>query len=193
MNTTQPEDKMLLTRIQATVLGSDNALIASEYTRETVLGVEAIAQAAYLSKVLTLYRSGKGTAETEDSLSKMKTALEAFYKNYDAATDQKVFDALMPLYMQQGDQVVAPQMKSLLKNSGNNYVSWSKNVYNNAYTANPERMLQLLERANPADTTAIKADPAFQVYDAVSAFQSEKVTPVLKQYNERIAPSTASI
>jgi hypothetical protein len=188
MNTGEPGDKMLLTRIQAAVLGSDNALIASEYTKETVLGVEAIAQASYLDKTLKLYRSDMGAAEIQDSLSKMRTALELFYKNYDAATDQKVFDALMPLYMQQGEQVVAPQMKSLLLNSGNNYVSWSKNIYNHAYTANPERMLQLLDRADRSDSTAIKTDPAYQVYSVVSAFQKEKITPVLNKYTERIAP-----
>ncbi|WP_181358363.1 S46 family peptidase [Taibaiella chishuiensis] len=181
-------DKLLLTRIQATVLGSDNALIASEYTRETVLGVEAIAQAAQLNKVLALYRSGPVTAAVQDSLSKIRTALETFYKDYDAATDQKVFDVLMPLYMQQGEQVVAPQMKSLMTNSGNNYASWSKNIYNHAYTASPELVFQLLDRASRADTTAIKADPAFQVYHAVTAFQNEKITPVLKKYTERIAP-----
>ncbi len=182
------DDKMLLTRIQAAVLGSDNALIASEYTRETVLGIEAISQASYLAKVLGLYRSNAGAAEVQDSLSKIRTALEGFYKNYDAATDQKVFDVLMPLYMQQGEQVVAPQMKSLMLNSGNNYASWSKNIYNHAYTASPDRVFQLLDRANRADSTAIKADPAYQVYNAVTVFQNEKVTPVLKKYTERITP-----
>lgn len=188
MNTDYLEDKMLLTNIQAAVTGSDNALIAAEYIRETVMGVEAVQQSAYLDKVLRLYRTNISQVALQDSLQKVKNALAGFYKNYDAATDHKVFDVLIPLYMQQGEQVVAPKMKSLLYNSGNNYTSWGKNVFNNSLTANQEQLEQLLDNASRSDSMTIKQDPAYQIYYAVSSFQNEKVAPVLRRYNERISP-----
>ncbi len=187
-NTNAPEDKMLLPRIQAIVSGSDNAQIASEYTRETVLGVEAIQQSALLARVMNLYRSSATGEVLADSLQKIRTEANGFYKNYDVATDHKVFDVLMPLYMQQGDQVVAPKMKSLLYNSGNNVNSWGKNVFSNSLLVQQDKLAALLDRGQRSDSSLIKQDPAYQIYDAVTTFRQEKITPVLARYNERISP-----
>lgn len=187
-NSDQPGDKMLLPNIQAVVAGSDNALIASEYTRETVLGVEAIQQSAYLNKILGLYRAKVSGIALKDSLAKIKTAVAAFYKDYDKETDHKVFNALLPLYMEQGDQVVAPKMKSLMYNSGNNFESWGNNVFNNSIVANQDKMEALLDNASSSDSAQIKQDPAFQIFDVVAAFQNQKLNPVMKNYQERITP-----
>ncbi len=187
-NNEHPEDRMLLPRIQVTVSGSDNALIASEYTRETVLGVEAIQQSAYLDKVLRLYRSKLSAEALADSLQKIKTAANGFYKNYDAATDHKVFDALMPIYMQQGAQVVAPKMKTLMYNSGNNINSWGKNIFNNSMAVHQDRLNALLDRGQRSDSMLIKQDPAYQIYETISTFQAQQITPVLARYAKSIAP-----
>lgn len=187
-NKDNPGDQMLLPRIQAVVNGSDNALIASEYTRETVLGVEAIQQSSVLGRVLTIYRSSLPADVVTDSLQRIKKNLPEFYRNYDAATDHKVFDALIPLYMKQGEQVVAPRMKTLMYNSGNNTVSWGKNVFGNSIAISEEQMTSLLDRAQRGDTALIKQDPAFQIYDAVTGFQKQKISPVLRRYTELITP-----
>src|SRR5690606_19731247 len=92
VNTDHPEDKELLSRIQVTVLKSNKALITREFINETVLGVEAIKQASVLDQVVNLYRSGLAQKTIKDSLKAMSKKQESFYKNYDAATDQQVFD-----------------------------------------------------------------------------------------------------
>jgi hypothetical protein len=188
VDTVNTNDKMLLTQMQAVVNGSDNALIASEYTKETVLAVEAIDQSSILKKTLNFYRSNMPQEVLVDSLQKLKAKLPGFYKNYDAATDHKVFNALIPLYMEQGEQVVAPKMKTLQYNSGDNIESWGKNVFRNSMIVDQNKMIALLDRASRADSMMIKQDPAFQIYDAVTAFQREKIDPALKRYNERIEP-----
>lgn len=187
-NTNFPEDKMLLPRIQAAVNGSDNAIAATEYIKETVLGVEAIDQSAQLAKVLGLYRSSLAPEKISDSLQKIKMALKGFYKNYDATTDHQVFNALIPLYMEQGSQVVAPKMRDLMYNSGNNTTSWGNNVFSNSLIVSQDKMYTLLDNAQRGDSMLIKQDPAFQVYDAVTQFRNASVNPALKQYNDHIAP-----
>ncbi|WP_118952886.1 S46 family peptidase [Taibaiella helva] len=187
-NKDNPGDRMLLPLIQVTVSGSDNALIASEYTQETVLGVEAVQQSAQLARVLALYRSALPADVLSDSLQQIRRVMDEFYKNYDASTDHKVFDALVPLYLKQGEQVVAPRMKALMYHSGNNTVSWGNNVFSNSIVVSQERMNELLDNARRGDTMLIRQDPAFQIYEAVTAFQKEKIDPVLRRYNERIAP-----
>jgi len=187
-NTNQPADKMILPQIQATVNGSDNALIAAEYTRETVLGVELIQQSAWLQKVMNLYRSDVSGAALTDSLQKMKGQLAGFYKNYDPGTDHKVFDALMPVYMAQGAQVVAPKMKGILYNSGNNITSWGNNVFRHSIALSQDQMNQLLDNSRKSDSTQILEDPAYQIYSAVSTFNREKTEPVLSAANKRLEP-----
>jgi hypothetical protein len=150
--------------------------------------VEAIDQSSILKKTLNFYRSNMPQEVLVDSLQKLKAKLPGFYKNYDAATDHKVFNALIPLYMQQGEQVVAPKMKTLQYNSGDNIESWGKNVFRNSMIVDQNKMIALLDRASRADSMMIKQDPAFQIYDAVTAFQREKIDPALKRYNERIEP-----
>lgn len=184
----KPEDKMLLPQIQATISGSDNALIASEYTRETVLGVEVVQQSAWLQKVMNLYRSNISATELSDTLQKMKAQIAPFYKNYDLATDHKVFEALMPLYMAQGAQVVAPKMKSVFYNSGNNITSWGNNVFSHSIATNMDKMNQLLDNAQKGDSVIILQDPAYQLYSVATSFTRQNVEPVLIAANKRLEP-----
>src|SRR5690606_29995370 len=138
------------------VLSGNNAIKANEYINETVLGVEAIRQASQLEKVLQLYRKKLSPTALQDSLASIKKNQASFYKNYDAATDQRVFDTLMPFYMAQSDQIVAPYMKRLKYYAGNNFTSWSNSLFKTGITVSEAKMNQLLDAANPADSSAIK-------------------------------------
>ncbi len=179
------EDKMLLTKMQANIIGSNNALRATEYIREAVLGVEAIQYTAFLEKALQYYRSGYEQKALQDSLGKIKNALRGFYKNYDASIDKKVFASLMPLYMEQGELVVAPKMYYLKQMSGNNYNAWANNVFANCLIADSTALFKLLNNANLNDTATIQKDPAYAIYYAVTSWQKEKIAPVMKRYAEQ--------
>jgi len=189
VNIAEPGDKMLLPRIQATVNGSDDALIASEYIRESVMGVEIVQQAGTLQKVLNLYRDRSlSDIALKDSLKKIKTIAGNFYKNYDAVTDRKVFQELIPLYMAQEGNAVPPQLRKIYYNAGNNYNSWAGNVYNRSIVADAGKMDRLLDNASRADSTLIKQDPAYLIFSAVDTWNRKKIAPALKQYNERMQP-----
>jgi hypothetical protein len=187
-DTANTDDKMLLTQIQANIAGSDNELSAAEYTRETVLGVEVIQQSAWLQKVMNLYRTDISNDALADSLQKMKPLVAGFYKNYDAATDHKVFDTLMALYMEQDASVVAPKMKSVLYNSGNNIRSWGNNVFSHSIALSQDNMNQLLDNAKKSDSTLIQEDPAYQIYNVVYNYSKETIEPVLSAANKRLEP-----
>jgi hypothetical protein len=183
-----PEDRMLLSQMQASINGIDNTLIATEYTKETVLGVELIQQSSALYKAMGFYRAHLPQDALADSLQTLKKTASGFYKNYDARTDHQVFDQLIPLYMEQGEQVVAPKMQTLMYNSGNNAKSWGNNVFANSIALNPDKLTGILDHADPADSVMIKQDPAYQIYDAVTTFQKDKLDPATKKYDDRIAP-----
>lgn len=179
------EDKMLLTNIQINVLRSNNAVRATEYIREAVLGVEAIQYSALLDRALHYYRGGLENKSLQDSLAKIKSSLRRFYKNYDAGIDKKVFAALIPLYMEQGEMVVAPKMYHLKEMSGNNYNAWANNVFSNCLIVDSTALFKILDNANPKDTVMIQKDPAYEIYSAVNTWQKEKLTPIMKRYVEQ--------
>jgi hypothetical protein len=187
-NTESPQDKMILTRIAAAVNGNTNALYAAEFIRESVLGVEAIQQAAVLDRLLNLYRGQSDQATIKSDFEKMKKEMNGFYKNYDAPTDQKVFVALLPVYLQQNPQIIAPELPQLLKNAGNTYEDWAAYVFGSSAITRQEKMNALLDAFHPQDTVLIKQDPAYQIYHIVKRFESEKVLPEMDNYAKTITP-----
>lgn len=178
---------LLLTRIKAVVNGSKNALKAEEYSRETVLGVEIIQKAAIFNSLLDLYRKN-AVAEIPAFFEKTKKDLENFYKNYDLKTDQDVFLALMPIYMSQGENVVAPTMKKTFGFMGEDYQKWANYLFNESALANSGRMEDYLNHVQSEDTLKLKQDPAYIIYHAVNQFKKENIDPVMANYKEKLKP-----
>jgi len=183
-----PEDKMILPRIKAAVNGHKNALIASEYIRETVMGVEAVSQAKIFNDLLNLYRKNASSTELQYFFDESKTKLGNFYKNYDAATDQKVFLVLMPVYMNQEEQIVAPELRKIQYNAGNNYQNWANYLFQETAIIDEDKMDAFLDKPNPADTLTFKEDPAFKIYAAIADFKTKELDPALNSYEKTMAP-----
>lgn len=185
-NSTNPEDRILLTKMEANIQGSNPFVAASEYNRETVLAIEAVQQAVVLKNVLGLFRSNATASEVSDSLGKIKNRLAGFYKNYVPAVDQSAFEGLMPLYLKQNTTVVAPELTYTYSVYGNQINKWSNAVYHNSMVPNQDKMYQFLSTATKADSLTILQDPAFVIYTAAANYLNEVITPKLKANAENI-------
>lgn len=179
--------KMLLPRIAAAVNGNKDALYASEFIREAVFGVEINRQAYILKDIIDLYRNGSDTG-IHNGMQRLQKKMDAFYKDYEPALDKQVFEALMPVYLQQNPNVVAPGLAGQLMLAGNNYEKWADEIIAESLMAQPDKMMQLLSHNAPADTFAIKKDPLFQLYRAVIHFEKKKVNPEMASYKLTIQP-----
>ena len=177
-DTATPYADNLLAEIQAATTGSDNALRAEEYIREAVLGTELIAQGAELDALLKTMRKGNmpGSQAYDDAVKRW----EGFYKNYDAATDQKVFEAMLPLFVERCPGYVPEYYRYMLSVNGGNYAKWSRSVYNTSLVANGSW------RDAPLDSSRILADPAYQLYHAIIKMRAQKVTPDLGRFTQRL-------
>lgn len=182
------EDKMILPRIKAAVNGNKNALIANEYIRETVMGVEAIQQAGILNNLLMLYRNNATGSEKQTFIDKTNKNLENFYKNYDAPTDQQVFLAAMPVYLKQSDAVVSPELKKIYFNAGNDLEVWADYLFQETAVVDPKKMYDYLNNGEASDTFKFKADPAYQIYSSVTNFKKESVDPAMHSYQKTMKP-----
>lgn len=180
--------KLLLPRMAAAVNGNKNALYASEYIREAVFGVEIIRQASVLQKVMELYRKGADTPSMLGVMKVLQEKMDAFYKDYIPALDKKVFEALMPVYLQQNPNVVAPGLEEQLRMSGNSYANWANSVVLGSVLSKSEAVDELLAHIRPQDTFEILKDPAYRLYAAVRKFEKQKILPAMKSYQATMKP-----
>jgi len=182
MDTSSSYDQQLLADITAAATHSNNALRAEEYIREAVLGIELINQGNQLDKILQALHQGKGP----DELKKMQPTWDAFFRNYDAAVDQKVFTALMPMFIGNNPDYVPQWYRTMMMVYKGNYESWANNTYKTSLVTHPDKLRNLLGTAEERDTAVILSDPAWQLYHAISGVRDSKITPLLRTYYGRL-------
>ncbi len=173
-DTTLPYADNVLAAIQATTAAANDELRAEEYIREAVTGIELIAQGAELEALLKAMRKGDTKAQGE-----IEKRWAGFYKNYDAATDRKVFEALMPLFIERCPGYVPAAYRNMLAAAGGSYNKWAGNVY---------RRSAMKDDAGIAGMSlqAILDDPAYQLYHAIAVMRAERITPQLSSYTRRM-------
>lgn len=171
--------KDLLFKMQVSSASRDAMIMANEYIREAVLGIELIAQGAELDKILKLLDANLPQERTKDSLAKLIKSTEGFYKNYDAGTDRDVFVALMPLFMDKVSNFVPKYYGSELARLGNSYTNWADYIYNNSVATS-------LEKLSNANRNNIINDPAWIMYRAIIDLRNEKISPSLLSYSDSL-------
>lgn len=181
-DTTVPYADNVLSQIQAVSGVANKAIRTEEYIKEAVLGIEMIQQGAELDKILQQWRINASIPEK--TVNDYRKAWSSFYRNFDATTDQKVFAALMPVYMSK-EPDHTPSLYSLdLQAANGDYKRWASSVYARTVLTDSNRGMALI--TGPRDTQAIKQDAAWQLYNAIAQVRRSQINPVLSQYQSRI-------
>jgi hypothetical protein len=175
----------LLSQIGASSNAMNDLIQADEYIKEAVLGIELIQQSSVTDKILQIYRAGINGDKLQDTLNKIVKATAGFYKNYDANTDEHLFTELMPLFFERSTTYVPVAFKQQYAQNGGDYSKWATYVFRSISTQK-ENLDKIAASASPLDTLTIIADPAWQLYDAITTLRKERITPQLTQYNERM-------
>lgn len=179
-------DENLLSEIMVRSLKADPALKADVYIQEGVLGIELIAQAATLDKMLQVLQSSLTENQKQDSLKKLATSLNGFYKNYDATTDQHLFSALMPAYMNEMKTAVPAFYKAQLSLFNNDYQAWAATVFTNSMLDEKNKIDALVATVEAADIQQIKNDAAWQLYHHIKEYRDQEVLPLVADYNKHL-------
>lgn len=177
----------LLAEIGARSIAANEAIKTEEYIKEGVLGVELLAQNAVLEKILQVYRQGYSQEKLRDTLTKLVKSTDGFYKNYDAATDKEVFTALMPMIFEQCKTCIAPAFSKQFAEQSSDYDRWANYVFRSALAVSQDRLNELVTNANPADSARIMNDPSWQLYESITTLRKAQISPIVAQYNERMA------
>lgn len=182
---TMPYLDDLLTEMAALSEATNENIKADEYIKEAVLGIEVLQQAAVMDKMLQAYRAGLTGTTLQDSLVKLGKAAAGFYKNYDAATDKRVFTTLMPLFFEKCVNCIPQTFKRQFAEQGNSYEAWSNYVFKSA-AADAEKLKMLTITSLPSDSDRIVGDPAWQLYNAISTYRKENIQPSITKYYNRM-------
>lgn len=179
-------DDNILSNILANTTKADAALKAETYINEAVMGIELIAQASVLDKMIKLLETSLPDKQKLDSIKKFSGALQAFYKNYDANTDKNLFTALMPAYMKAMGVAAPDYYKKELAAYGQDYATWAQDIYAQSMVADKDKMTAFLNNISIADAATIKMDPAWKLYNAIIDYRVKNVFPILATFNKNM-------
>ena len=150
--------------------------IASTYINECFFGIEIN---LLCMRAFNLYSKLKG--ETQEDITKaadgFKEYAERYYKNYNVATDKKVFSALMTLYNSDvPPKLQPPYMAEILKKNHGSFETFANKVFSKSIFADKEKLFAFID--NPS-LKVLDKDPAFQLVLNIMRHYMSNVRPQL--------------
>ena len=149
---------------------------ARDYYNEIIPKVELWGIAADMNSLLTAYSKDEATYEKRKT--EVLAKLEESFKEYNTGVDQKLFEALMEMYVtDQKAEYVSPSFKSMLEEKGKSITALANAVYNQTSFNSLDKIKKLLSGSTQEVIAAIKTDIAGQLY-----------TDILKTYVSNVSP-----
>jgi hypothetical protein len=177
----------LLTKLLVHTTAADSALKADVYIQEAVLGIELIQQAAVLDRMIQLMRMKLPQSKLSDTLQKLISGMESFYKNFDLQTDKELFTVLFPEYINNGGSWVPPLAAKMYNDYHNDATSMANDIYSLSFLADKERLKSFAASATIKDSMRLLADPAWRLYKLINDYRRNVIGPALSEYNKHLA------
>ena len=99
----------------------------------------------------------------EDELSRLRDAATAYFRDYDAEVDGRVFKALLPLYRKHVPQALAPGiLKEIDTRFKGDPDAWVDALHAGSVFVSPERLDKAMSRLNARRAKRLASDPAFR-------------------------------
>lgn len=155
--------------------------LGRDYYQEIVSKIELFAVAAQMNALVLAYDK-EGEKGYQQRLPAVKKYLEIFYGEYNAAVDQKLFEVLMQMYVNDQDKTyISPLVNQMLASNGNSTVSLAQTVYNETVFDDPAQTMTLIQ-GTPADVVAqLRNDNVIKLSaDILKTYQGSVQT----KYNE---------
>ncbi len=127
-----------------------------------------------------LKAEGKLAAEVEI----MRKRANGFFKDFDASVDKRIFEAQLPIYM---DNVDAGYGATLPSRFNGNVEAYTEDIYGRSVFAYPLKLAKALDNWTPKLARKLSKDPAYAAASAFSSVYVGKVKPAIDAANERLA------
>ncbi|PRY13665.1 dipeptidyl-peptidase 7 [Pontibacter ummariensis] len=157
--------------------------LGTVYLNEAVLGTESLLMAY---RMMPLYQTlnTNNPAAVQKAIEDLQPRLESFFKDYNPASDQKVFAALMKNYYEDIPKDQQPAyFKDLVKKYKGNFEKLADYVYNNSFIVSEQKTKEFLN--NPTQKK-LENDPAFQIVNSIIGNYRSNIAPKLAESNAKL-------
>ena len=163
--------------------------LVNNYTSEVFNGIEAVVLARRAYELASLYRQGQ--APDAQIVMKTKEAISeyaaGFFKDYNRATDQQLFAAMLAMYGETLDSKwLSPEYLKLKKITGGDFYSIAPGLYDNSVFADQQRFDSFLKKFGRSSLKKLEKDPFYRLAVDVSSFISGNVLPELSRMNSEL-------
>ncbi|RIH67254.1 S46 family peptidase [Mariniphaga sediminis] len=158
---------------------------ASDYYSEIVLrGIELFQVAASVDNMVRNLENNQDI-KWESQLKSAEEYLSSFFKDYNRATDEKLFTELLPMLASDLKPEFLPVylIELLSKHQGEDLV---KKVYGKSVLHNWPEMKELLAEGNKQQLLKLRQDPIVELYNRLNFHFETTINPVVNVVSKRI-------
>jgi hypothetical protein len=161
----------------------------NSYTNEIFFnsGTEAVSFARNIKPLADLYKTDHNRDQETTIKINLLEAGKSFFKNYNAATDKKLFVALMILY---GENIKAewqaPEYVKLRNSCKGDFTSVVNKLYSRSVFADEARFSKFVSNFESSSIARLNKDPFYIIAVGVTDFLAVKVRPELSRINDAI-------
>ncbi len=162
--------------------------LARDYYTEIASRLELFAIAAQLNGLVTAYER-EGESAYTSRLNSVKERLKGFYHDYSPAVDQKMFEVLLSLYLNENDQAYqSPRLRENLARHNNDIPAYVKGIFSATVLDDQQQTLALLDKPAKDLVETVRKDEAILLYlDMLSVYQTkvqQPLTPIQDRINQ---------
>ncbi len=175
----------LLKKLKQAYADIEPYALARDYYNEIISKIELFGIAANANSVVTAF--------TKDETSYKKTAADVSEKltgtfgEYNATVDQKLFEVLMEMYVNdQKSENVSPMLKKLLAENGNSFAALAKSVYAQTSLSDFNKTKNLINGVGTSGIQSITNDVAASLYSDIFKTYVTNVSPKLNDIQNTI-------
>lgn len=162
-------------------------ILAAAYASEAGLGgAEVIKFARGIEQALENYDKFEDKDKLKQSL---KDYVEAFYKDYDVATDQQILTEMLKLYNNEevGDLWIPYVVRLSPKYAKNNaYDRFAADIFKKSLFTNKEQLLSFIDHLSAKSIEKLEKDPVIILSTGIYTLYSEKIRPELSKIENEL-------
>lgn len=154
--------------------------LARDYVNEVFVrnGAELVSFSGRFSHLLDLMENNGEQQEIIQTSDQLKKMTEAFFKDYNQITDQKLFTALL----QKFDENMPPEFQpsiyiNIQSKYKDDYLKYMNAVYRKTVFTNQNLLLDILNNPTKSKVKKLENDPVYHVYKSANDLMSAKIYP----------------
>ena len=161
--------------------------LANNYTNEVINGAEAIRFARSLKPLMDMYEKNSSEDAIKTAKANIIKASKEFFKDYNKATDKKLFVAVMTMYGENLDpKWQAPEYLKLKNLSKGNFQSVVDKLYDQTVFADETKYNAFVEGFNKSSVAKLKKDQLYLLSIDAGEFVANNVRGELSRINGEI-------